>query len=62
MGHRRSALRGLVGKTERKRPLGNPRYGWQNINMGWKGVHWSYMAQDMDEWRALVTALIKLTK
>jgi hypothetical protein len=30
MGERRDAYSILVGKTERKRPLGRPRRGWLN--------------------------------
>jgi hypothetical protein len=34
MGERRNAYRILVGKPERKRPLGRPRRRWvNNINM-----------------------------
>jgi hypothetical protein len=49
-----------VGKPEGKRPLGRPRRRWvDNIKMdlreiGWDGVGWMYMAQDRDQWRALV--------
>jgi len=33
-GERRDVFRVLVGKTERKRPLGRPRRGWEdNIKM-----------------------------
>jgi hypothetical protein len=33
-GERRGAYRGLVGKSEGKRPLGRPRYRWaDNIKM-----------------------------
>jgi hypothetical protein len=49
----------LVGKPERKRPLGRPRHRWvDNIKMdlletGWCGVDWIGLAQNMDKWRAL---------
>jgi hypothetical protein len=34
MWRKRNAYRILVGKPERKRPLGRPRYGWvENIKM-----------------------------
>jgi len=33
MGDRKAANRFLVGKTERKNPLGRPRHRWDNINM-----------------------------
>jgi hypothetical protein len=50
----------LVGKPEGKRPLGRPRRRWvDSIEMdlkeiGWDGVDWIDMAQDRDQWRALV--------
>jgi hypothetical protein len=50
----------LVGKPEGKRQLGRPRHRWvDNIKMhlreiGWDGVDWIDMAQDRDQWRALV--------
>jgi hypothetical protein len=38
---RRSAYRGWVGKPEVKRPLGTPRYRWEdNINMDLQEVGW----------------------
>jgi len=47
MGERRGVYRILVGKPERKRPLGIPRRRWEdNIKMGlqevgvWTGSSW----------------------
>jgi hypothetical protein len=43
----------LVGKPEGKRPLGRPRRRWvDNIKMdlskiGWRGMDWTDLAQDM---------------
>jgi hypothetical protein len=31
MGERRGAYRALVGKPERRRPLGRPRHRWEDI-------------------------------
>jgi hypothetical protein len=51
---------------ERNRPLGRPRRRWlDNIKMyfgekGWDGVDWVGLAQDVDQWRALVNALMNL--
>jgi hypothetical protein len=45
-GEKRNACMLLVGKPERKRPLGRPRYRWVNnikMNLGermrWYGLH-----------------------
>jgi hypothetical protein len=66
MGERRNAYRTLVGKPEGKRPLGRPRRTWvDNIKMdlreiGWGGMDWIDLAQDRDQWRALVNTLMNL--
>jgi hypothetical protein len=56
-----------VVKPEEKRPLGRPRRRWvDNIKMnfrekiGWNGVDWMDMAQDRDQWRALVNMVLNL--
>jgi hypothetical protein len=60
MGEKRTAYRIFVGKPEGKRPLGRPRRRWvDNIKIdlraiGCDGVDWLDMAQDRDQWRALV--------
>jgi hypothetical protein len=66
MGEKVSAYRILVGKPEEKRPLGRPGRRWvNNIKMdlreiGWDGVDWIDMAQDRDQWRALVNTVMNL--
>jgi hypothetical protein len=41
MGERRGAYRALVGKPERRRPLGRPRRIWEdNIKMDLQEVEW----------------------
>jgi hypothetical protein len=65
-GEKRKAYRILVGKPEGKRPLGRPRRRWvDNIKMdvreiGWDVVDWIDMAQDRDQWRALVNMVLNL--
>jgi hypothetical protein len=66
MGEGRGAYRVLLGRPERRRPLGRPRRRWEdNIKMDlqeveWGGMDWIDMAQDMDRWRALVSAVMNL--
>jgi hypothetical protein len=61
-----NAYRLFVRKSEKNRPLGRPRRRWVvNIEMdlleiGWGGVDWIGLDQDMDKWRALVNAVVKL--
>jgi hypothetical protein len=49
----------LVGKPEKKMPLGRPRHRWEdNIKINLQEVggghgEWMELAQDRDRWRAL---------
>jgi len=66
MGGERGVYRVLVGKLERKRPLGRPRRRWvDNIRMDLQEVGCGYMdwiglAQNRDWWRTLVSAVMNL--
>jgi hypothetical protein len=65
-GAKRNSYRILVGKPEEKRPLRRPRRRWvDNIKMdlrdiGWDGMDWIDLAQDRDQWRALVNTIMNL--
>jgi transposase len=60
MAETSNTYRILVGKPEGKRPPGRPRRRWvDNIKMdlgetGCDGRDWIELAQDRDQWRALV--------
>jgi hypothetical protein len=62
----RNAYRILVGKPDGKRPLGRPRCRWvDNVKLdlgeiGWGGMDWINLAQDRDQWRALVNMVMNL--
>jgi hypothetical protein len=66
IGAERGVYRVLVGKPERKRPLGRRRHRWvDNIRMdlqevGFGYVDWIGLAQDKDGWRTLVSAVMNL--
>ena len=65
-GERRGIYRVLVGTPEGKRPLGRPRHRWEeNIMMdlqelGCGAMDWIEVAQDRDNWRALVKVVMNL--
>jgi hypothetical protein len=56
----------MVGEPEGKRPLGRPRCRCEdNIKMDFREigcdvVYWLDMAQDRDQWRALVNTTMNL--
>jgi hypothetical protein len=66
MGEKRNAYRIWVGMPEGQRPLGRPRRRClDNIKMdlreiGWNVLDWIDIAQDRDQWRALVNTVLNL--
>jgi hypothetical protein len=62
----KNAYKILVGNLEGKTPLGRLRHRWKdNIRMdrretGWDILDWMYMAQDRNQWRAVVNTVMNL--
>jgi hypothetical protein len=56
----------LVGKPEGKSSLGRPRHRWVDsikiylTEIGWDCVGWIDMAQNRDQWRALMKTALNL--
>jgi hypothetical protein len=65
-GEKSNTCRILVRKPEGKTPLGSPRRRWEdNIKLdlreiGWDDMDWIDMAQDRDQWRAVVNTVMNL--
>jgi hypothetical protein len=66
MGETRNTYNTLVEKPEGKRPLGKPRRRLEdNIGMDlreieWEDVDWIHLAQDRNQWRALLITVMNL--
>jgi hypothetical protein len=66
MGGKRILCSLLVGIPEEKRSLGRPRRKWIDnvkIDLGHRvfgGVDWFDLAQDRDQWRALVSTVMNV--
>jgi len=66
MGEEMGVYRVLVGKPERRRPLGRPRCRWvdnirrdlEEVGCGYRD--WIGLDQDRDRWRTLVSAVMNL--
>jgi hypothetical protein len=68
-GEKRDVDRILVGKPEGKRQLERPRYGRWETNIRFKmdlkergrnGMNWIDLAQESDQWRALMNTVMYL--
>jgi hypothetical protein len=63
---KRNACKILVGRSEGKRPLGRPtRRCVNNVKMDlreirWGGMDWIDLAQDTDQWKALINTEMNL--
>jgi hypothetical protein len=66
MGEKGNVCEILMGKQERKGPLGRYRHRWEdNIKMdlreiGWGGMDLLDLAEVRDSWRALVNTVMNL--
>jgi hypothetical protein len=66
IGEGRGVYRVLGGRPEGKRPLGRPRYRWEdNIKMDLReividGVNWIRLAQDKVQWQIFVNTVMNL--
>jgi hypothetical protein len=66
MGEKRNVYRILLGNPEGKRPVGRPGLRWaDNIKMGlrkigWDDMDWINVAEERDQWKALVNAAMNL--
>jgi hypothetical protein len=66
IGGERKVNKVLVGKPEGKRTLRRLRHRWEDgIRMdlrdtGWGRVEWIQVAQDRDQWQALVNTVMNL--
>jgi hypothetical protein len=60
-GEKRNSYQILVGKPEGRRLLGRLRRRWvDNIQYGSYGMDLNDVAQDRDQWRALVNTVMNL--
>ena len=62
----RNAYQVLVGKLERKRPLGRPMHRWEdnikknNKETGWWGMCWTNLTKDNGKQQGLLNTMMNL--
>jgi hypothetical protein len=65
-GREEGSMQAFGGKLEGKRLLGRPRSRWEDDikidhrEIGWGGMDWIHMAQDRDQWQALVNMVTNI--
>jgi hypothetical protein len=65
-GNTRNAYNILVRKHEEKKLHGKPRHRWEDhiriglSEIGSKGVEWMHLAQECDQWWAVVNTVMNL--
>jgi hypothetical protein len=63
-GEKRDAYMILLGKPEGRRPIGRCSSRWDDNTkidvreIGWGGTNWIYLAQNRDQWKALVNTVM----
>jgi hypothetical protein len=66
MGEERKVYKVFMGRPKGKRPPWRPKHRWENgIRMdfretGWEGVEWVQLAQDREQWQAVVNEVMNL--
>jgi hypothetical protein len=66
MAEMRNAYKHLVGRPGGKRPLGRSRCRWEdNTGMclkeiGWEVADWINLAEDRDQWQAIVNTVMSI--
>jgi hypothetical protein len=59
-GAKRNAYNTFMGNPEGKRPLGRQRHRWVDRERGWGVMDYIVLAQDRDQWRAVVNTVMNL--
>jgi hypothetical protein len=65
-GEMRNVYKILIGIPEGRRPLRRPRCGWEDSiimdlsEIVWEGVDWIHLAEDRDQWFALMNMVMNI--